>query len=305
MGWGSDIVPTNQLLAAALRIVVEENQTQAYAANRSRWSQPVAMDPTELAFLAATAKARIVEETKGHMPAPLAALETMLAGQALVAEQALVLEAQAIASLFGTPTNRALVNVFFLTDYNKRTAAKFAAAATNEIKSLGVIGAGIMGAGIAAAAVKNSVPTTMIDANASALEQGTKNVLEDVAYDKLTKKSDPQRALRFAPLLHTSASDEDLRGCDLIVEAVTENFDLKKQIHSRLEQKISAETILASNTSSIPISKLAATVNSPERFCGIHFFNPVRRMKLVEVVRGKQTSDATVNSVVAFTRRLG
>ncbi len=305
MGWGSDLVPAEQLLPAALRILAEEHRTRAYLKDRERLQRPLELHPTEADFLRSMATVRIQEETKGQFPAPQAALELMLATQGMPAEQALELESERMTELFGGLVNRALVNVYFLTDYNKRQAGEGSDQEIRSIHALGVIGAGIMGSGIAAAGVKSELPTTMIDAIPLALEKGTRAVIEEVAFDKHTKQPDAERALRFAPLLHTGSIEADLAATDLVIEAVSEVAVLKRQVFSRLESAVSPETILASNTSSIPITKLAASLQHPHRFCGIHFFNPVRRMKLVEVVRGEKTSDATVASVVAFVKRIG
>jgi 3-hydroxyacyl-CoA dehydrogenase/enoyl-CoA hydratase/3-hydroxybutyryl-CoA epimerase/3-hydroxyacyl-CoA dehydrogenase/enoyl-CoA hydratase/3-hydroxybutyryl-CoA epimerase/enoyl-CoA isomerase len=110
------------------------------------------------------------------------------------------------------------------------------------------------------------------------------------------------KALAF---LTASASDGDLAACDLVIEAVVENADVKRKIFERIEPQLGPDAILASNTSTIPITGLAQSLKRPEQFCGIHFFNPVRKMKLVEVIRGQRTSDETVATAVAHAKRIG
>jgi 3-hydroxyacyl-CoA dehydrogenase/enoyl-CoA hydratase/3-hydroxybutyryl-CoA epimerase/3-hydroxyacyl-CoA dehydrogenase/enoyl-CoA hydratase/3-hydroxybutyryl-CoA epimerase/enoyl-CoA isomerase len=302
----SDISAASTLLDAAIRLVRAEQATRAYLRDRQRWSGPVSISDTELGFLGATASAVIQQQTKGQYPAPAAALEVLLAGAQMDIEAACKNEAEAMSKLFGTPVNAALLNVFFLTDRNKKdTGVDSPSVKAGDISSVAVIGAGIMGTGIAAANVKRDIPVTITDANSAALERGIAEVLEEVSYNKKTKEADVERAIRFAPLLNAGRSDVEVAACDLVIEAVVENADVKKQVYARLEPKLRPETILASNTSTIPISGLAKNLQRPERFCGIHFFNPVRHMQLVEVIRGELTSDATVATAVAYAKRIG
>ena len=147
-----------------------------------------------------------------------------------------------------------------------------------------MIGAGIMGAGIAAANVKRGVPATLTDANHDVLDQSVGAILKEVSFNKKTRKADLDRALKLAPLLNATVSDAEVASADIVIEAVVENADVKRPIYKRLEPKLRPDAILASNTSTIPITQLAADLAHPERFCGIHFFNPVRQMKLVEVI---------------------
>ena len=127
----------------------------------------------------------------------------------------------------------------------------------------------------------------------------------EVAFNKKTQSLDSEQASRLAPLLRTTAELADLTNCDLIIEAVTENADVKRQVFAKMEAFLQANTVLASNTSTIPITKLAGNLANPDRFCGIHFFNPVRKMQMVEIIRGECTSDETVATAVAYVKRIG
>ena len=306
LGLASDLVPADKLIEAAIRLIRQEQANGAYLADRQRWRQPLEVNPTELGFLGATASAMIQQETKGHYPAPAAALELMLETCGYDEQKALEKEAAGMAELFGSPINAALINIFFLTDRNKRdTGLDRSDVAPAKIQSVGVIGAGIMGSGIAAANLKQEVPVALTDASLEALTVGARNVLEEATYHKKLKGPDPQRAMSLGPLLSVARHQEELADCDLVVEAVVENVDVKKRLYAQLEPHLRPETILASNTSTIPITRLAEGLSRPDRFCGLHFFNPVRRMKLVEVIRGKQTSDQTVATAVAHAKRLG
>ncbi|HTN74142.1 MAG TPA: 3-hydroxyacyl-CoA dehydrogenase NAD-binding domain-containing protein, partial [Pirellulaceae bacterium] len=306
MNLASDVVPADKLLAAAIRLVRCEQTSGDYLRDRQRWQQPIAMNETELGFLGATFSAFIRQQTKGQYPAPAAALELMLETSLLDVNAACEKEAAGFAELFGTPINRALINVFFLSDRNKRDTGlerRDVKAAT--IKSVGVIGAGIMGAGIAEASLKRELGVVLSDANAEALLKGARGVIDGVAFSKQKKGPDVERAVKFAPLLKATQTDGELAACDLVIEAVVENIDVKRQVYARLESLLRPDAILASNTSTIPITRLAEKLQHPERFCGIHFFNPVRKMQLVEVICGQATSDETVATAVAYAKQIG
>jgi 3-hydroxyacyl-CoA dehydrogenase/enoyl-CoA hydratase/carnithine racemase len=306
MGLASDRVQSEDLVAAGVRLIRDEQKTGNYLKDRKRWSGPIATEPTELGFLGATISAVIQQETRGNYPAPGAALELMLETCSLDADAALAREAAGMAELFGTPVNAALINVFFLTDRNKReTGLDRKDVTPAAIKSVGVVGAGIMGQGIAAANLKTEIHVALADAAEDSLTRGARGVLEEASFDRKLKGPDAQKALRLGPLLTVSHSEAEIVACDLVVEAIVENADAKKQLFARLEPQLRPQAILASNTSTIPITKLAEGLARPEQFCGLHFFNPVRRMKLVEVIRGKATSDETTAAAVAYAKRLG
>ncbi|MFV2066643.1 MAG: 3-hydroxyacyl-CoA dehydrogenase NAD-binding domain-containing protein [Pirellulales bacterium] len=306
MGLANDVVEPDRLDAAAIAMVRHEQETGQYRRDREAWSGPIDINETELAFLGATASAYLQQQTKGHYPAPLAALEVMLGAAGVDLQQACAMEVEGFSQLFGTSVNRSLLNVFFLQDRNKKDAGvDDPALQPRSIGPVGVIGAGIMGQGIAAANVKRKHPVTMTDMSEEALATGVRNILEEVAFNKTTRKADVQRAIEFAPLLNGSHSGVELADSTLVIEAVIEKLDIKKQVFAELEPRVGDEVILASNTSTIPITRIAANLAHPDRFCGIHFFNPVRKMPLVEIIRGEKTSDQTVATAVAYTKSLG
>lgn len=305
MGLASDLVPPERLEAAALALVRAEQECRAYLHDRQRWQQPLQVTETELAFLAATAAAYIQGETKGHYPAPLAALDLLISSATLNADEAGRRESEGFAELFGTPVNRALINVFFLQDRNKKDPGVDAAVQPRKVDRVGIVGAGIMGSGIAAAVIKRDVPAVVFDLSPDALANGLGKALEEAAYDRSLRGPDPQRLVKLAPRLQAAAREADVALADLVIEAVVENPKVKQELFSRLEPLLGPETVLASNTSAISIGRLAEVLQRPERFCGLHFFNPVRRMPLVEVIRGPQTSDQTVATAVAFAKALG
>jgi 3-hydroxyacyl-CoA dehydrogenase/enoyl-CoA hydratase/carnithine racemase len=306
MGLATDVVPAARIQQAAIAVVRQEAASGQYRRDRERWNGPIDINETELVYLGATASAYIQQVTKGQYPAPTAALEIMLGAAGADIEAACQAEAEGMAELFGSPINRALINVFFLGDRNKKdTGIDNADVKPAAVKSVGVFGAGIMGASIAAVCVKRELPTAISDAVPAALAKGVKTILEEVSYNKAKGGADVERAFKFAPLVNGTTSDAEIAASDLVIEAIIENADRKKELFARIEPQMRPDAILASNTSTIPIGRLAEGLKRPERFCGIHFFNPVRKMPLVEVIRGPKTSDQTVATAVAFAKTIG
>ncbi|MEO7674433.1 MAG: 3-hydroxybutyryl-CoA dehydrogenase, partial [Pyrinomonadaceae bacterium] len=168
-----------------------------------------------------------------------------------------------------------------------------------------VIGAGTMGNGIAQTAAGAGFEVVMCDVNSEFLEKGIQNVCKSL--DRFVKKETMSEDQKAAVLgrIKTSTALDDLKDCSLIVEAATENVDIKKQIFEELDAITSADAILSSNTSSISITKIGATTKRPDKVIGMHFFNPVPLMKLVEVIRGIATSDETYAKVKALSEQFG
>lgn len=170
---------------------------------------------------------------------------------------------------------------------------------------IGVIGAGTMGNGIAQTAASSGFDVVMCDVSQEFVERGVASIAKSL--ERFVKKETITEAQKADTLQRIKASTEmyDLRGCSLIVEAATENFEIKKQIFEKLDSITSPDSILGSNTSSISITKIAATTKRPEKVIGVHFFNPVPLMKLVEVIRGIATSDETFARVKDLSEKLG
>ena len=296
----------DDLIPAAIRVIRSEQATGDYRRDRETWAGPLDISDNELGFLGAAASALIQKHTNGQYPAPISALEIMLGGAHVDIDTACEMEADGMADLFGSPINRSLLNIFFLTDRNKKDIGVENDNVTpGEIRSAGVIGAGIMGSGIAAANVRRKITVNMTDTRHEALDKAVQTVMEEVSYNREIKGKDIERAIEYGPLINGTVSASEVADSDVVIEAAVENKDIKKQIFAGIEPLMRDDAILASNTSTIPISELAAELKHPERFCGIHFFNPVRKMKLVEVIRGQKTNDETVATAVAYVKRLG
>jgi len=173
------------------------------------------------------------------------------------------------------------------------------------IQTVGIIGAGTMGSGIAQACAVAGVRVVMVDIAEAAVAKGLASV--DSSLERLLKKDKISQADKDAALarIRTSTQYEELKSADLVIEAATENHALKIKIIQQLDALLAPEVILASNTSSISITQLAAVTQRADRFIGMHFFNPVPLMALVEIIRGLQTSDATHATVQELAKRLG
>ena len=175
----------------------------------------------------------------------------------------------------------------------------------SEIQSVGIIGAGTMGHGIAQVCALNGVAVIMVDINEAAVQKGLAAVTGSL--ERLLKKDKISAAEKDAALarIRVGTDTAALQGAQLVIEAATENLELKIKILRQLDTLLAPETVVATNTSSISITQLAALSGRPERFIGMHFFNPVPMMALVELIRGLQTSDATHAAVQALAQKLG
>jgi len=173
------------------------------------------------------------------------------------------------------------------------------------IHSVGIIGAGTMGNGIAQACAVSGISVVMVDISEAAVAKGIANV--ESSLERLVKKEKISEVDKAAALARIQGSTDyaDLKPAQLVIEAATENEALKRKILAQLDTLLPAQTLVATNTSSISITKLAAATQRPDRFIGMHFFNPVPMMALVEVIRGLQTSDATHDAVHAMAVKLG
>jgi 3-hydroxybutyryl-CoA dehydrogenase len=173
------------------------------------------------------------------------------------------------------------------------------------IQSVGIIGAGTMGNGIAQACAVSGLNVVIVDINDAAVAKGLSSITSSL--DRLIKKEKMTEAEKASALarIKTSTNYQDFKGSQMVIEAATENYELKIKILKQLDGIVSKDTIIASNTSSISITQMAAEVSNPQRFIGMHFFNPVPLMTLVEIIRGLQTDDQTHGLVHEMSKVLG
>ncbi|MGI5309909.1 fatty acid oxidation complex subunit alpha FadB [Rheinheimera sp. WS51] len=267
--------------------------------------QPLKLNKTEATMCFSTAKGMVMAKAGKHYPAPMVAVQTIEAAAGMHRAEAVALENAGFAKLAKTDAATAQIGLFLNDQLIKGKAKKAAKTATKAVKSAAVIGAGIMGGGIAYQSALKGVPVVMKDIADKALDLGmaeaTKLLTKQVERNKLDVQSMAKVIASITPTLNNDA----LKNADIVVEAVVENPKVKGAVLKEVEAVIANDAILTSNTSTISINALAANLTRPENFCGMHFFNPVHRMPLVEVIRGKDTSDETVAAVVAYAAKMG
>lgn len=258
------------------------------------------------ALVFSQARKNVLAKTGGHYPAPLAAIDVLerTYGRPLV--QGLAAEADAVAPLVVGPVCKNLVRIFRLSEDAKRAnVVADPGIKPASVKHMALVGAGVMGAGIAELASRQGITVRMREVKPEALQNGLRVIRTVIDERNRKKRSAPREAdgqmARVLPTLDLSG----MAHSDLALEAVVEDLDVKRRVFAELEVRMPAGALLASNTSSLSIDALAAGLLHPERFVGFHFFNPVHRMPLLEVVRGERTSDAALVSAVALARRLG
>ncbi|HSH41022.1 MAG TPA: 3-hydroxyacyl-CoA dehydrogenase NAD-binding domain-containing protein, partial [Arenicellales bacterium] len=238
-----------------------------------------------------------------HYPAPGIALKAMEKHVLESRDQASETEAEAFTEVARTEAAHNLVGLFLNDQTVKREARQYEKAA-RPISSAAVLGAGIMGGGIAYQAALKGTPIVMKDIRQEAIDQGLKEArkLINKRVERGQAGPDDVEALmgRITPTLEYS----DLSGADIVIEAVVENREIKKQVLSEVEDVVGDTAVIATNTSTISVDELAGSLDAPQRFCGMHFFNPVHVMPLVEVIRGEQTSEETVATTVALARAM-
>lgn len=259
----------------------------------------------KIAQIAMVAPHKVRQKTRGLLPAPERILDTAVQAVTIDFDAALRVESRNFASLVTTPQAKNMIAAFFfqLNEVNGG-ASRPKAPPRSSIHKLGIIGAGMMGQGIAYAAAAAGIDVVLTDVSVEAAEKGRK--YSERLLDKAIERGKLVSAQKAEHLARIHASDrfEDLQGCDLIIEAVFENMALKNDIVRQAEQMLGDGGTWGSNTSTLPISRLAKASNRPENFLGIHFFSPVDKMPLVELIRGEQTSDETLAKAFDFVRQI-
>lgn len=303
LGLVFDAVPADQLVETGKRLIEHAHATGEWKKHRERMEQPVGMTQDQSMFMFGMWQGGIMGKTKGQYPAPLAALDAVRDGCNIPLEEGLKVEQQKFAEVGGTPVATALIGLFFM---NNRLASDTGVSTDvkpREIKTVGVLGAGLMGAGIAAASARTGHHTSLVDVKDEFVQRGVKMATDVVAGRLKAGKATSEDLASMLAHLNAGTSHRLFADCDIVIEAITEKEDLKKDTYQQLIKVMKPDAILASNTSTISITRLAAATDRPERFAGMHFFNPVDRMPLVEVIRGDKTSDETVATLVALAKR--
>lgn len=264
---------------------------------------PLRLSQTEAAMVFQTSKAFVAGMAGPHYPAPVKAIETMEKAYAMDRAGAVDIETSAFAFLTQTPQAKSLVQVFLADQYLKKVSKK-TTKGTDKVKKAAVLGAGIMGGGVAYQSASTGTPIIMKDINDDAIELGLSEASKLLGKQLKRGKIDATKMAATLNTITPTLSYGDFNSVDLVVEAVVENPKIKDSVLCELEDKVEANTILTSNTSTISINTLAKNLKRPENFCGMHFFNPVHRMPLVEVIRGEKTSDEAIAKTVQYALQM-
>lgn len=300
------VVAPEQLIESAKQMLHEAIAGNIdWQARRNRKLSPLPMGANEKAMCFNVAKGMVFAKVGKHYPAPHVMVNTVEAAASLERDGALALENKGFVQLAKTDAAKAQIGIFLADQLVKGKGKKLAKQATKKIKQNAVLGAGIMGGGIAYQGAVNGVPSVMKDINTEALDLGlttAAGILEKgIQRGKVTPKKMAATLNNISPTLDYSA----IAHADLVIEAVVENPKVKGIVLAETETHVADDAIITSNTSTISINQLAESLQKPERFCGMHFFNPVHRMPLVEIIRGEKTTDETIAAVVAMALTMG
>ena len=251
------------------------------------------------------ARKKVMERTGGHYPAPLKILEVVRESLGKSLETALALEAAAAGELITTAVSKNLIHVFQLREEARKGTGVEGEAEPRSVEWVGILGAGVMGGGIAQLMAYNDIPVRMKDIEADAVTGGLRHArsLFEKAVSK--RKLDEREAEQKMELVSGGLDYDGFGRADLVIEAVVEKMEVKRQVLREAEERVPEGCVLTTNTSSLSVDEMAEALERPDDFAGMHFFNPVHKMPLVEVVRGARTSDVAVATVYSLATHLG
>lgn len=299
------IVSCENLLPACENLIAQclENKLSTQRIRQQKKS-PLTLSEIELNVAFETALGLIAPRAGPNYPAPVVAVKVMQSAANLDREGALQAEHKGFVELAKTEVAKNLVQMFLNDQYLSSTAKKHSHNAS-EVKKAGVLGAGIMGGGIAYQSALKGVPILMKDIAQEGLDLGVSEAGKLLNKQRARGRIDIDKVVSvlgdITPVLDYQGFDK----VDVIIEAIVENVDVKKGVLAELEALIPASATIASNTSTISIDELSLCLKRPENFCGMHFFNPVPVMPLVEIIRGSKTSEDTIAKTVAYAKKMG
>jgi 3-hydroxyacyl-CoA dehydrogenase/enoyl-CoA hydratase/3-hydroxybutyryl-CoA epimerase len=253
------------------------------------------------------AREGVLKATNGHYPAPLKALEVIQKVYGMSDRtRALAIEREGFCECAVTDISKSLIHVFFLTEMvKKQSGVPGVQLKAKEVKSLGILGAGTMGGGIAYVAADKGVHVRMKDLSWEALNKGFKHALE--LWQKLAKKKviDQYQLKQKMNLIGGGVDYAGFKNLDVVIEAIVEDMGIKQKVIGETAMNMRPDAIIATNTSSLSVTEMSKGHPRPEYFAGMHFFNPVNKMPLVEVIRGEKTSDETIATIFELSKKMG
>jgi 3-hydroxyacyl-CoA dehydrogenase/enoyl-CoA hydratase/3-hydroxybutyryl-CoA epimerase len=274
---------------------------------KSRGMAPVLVDknPIAASFIASQARKQVLARTHGHYPAPLAALEIVARSPRTSLEHSFAEEKRAASELAVGGVAKSLIGIFKMSEEAKKLNKLADGSAAPPIVRGGVLGAGVMGRGIASSMAERGMWTRLFDIAPEALDTALLEHRGEVEKKLKRRRLERREANEAIDKLDATRELSGFASADLVIEAVAEKLEVKRDVFAKLARAMSKDAILASNTSSLSIAAIAEGLPNPERVAGIHFFNPVKRMPLVEIVRGPKTSDLVVARCAGFALALG
>jgi len=299
------VVAPDKLRDAALRMLqLAIDGKVDWQARRAQKKGPLKLGPMETMMTFETAKGFIAGKAGKAYPAPVEAVKAMQKAASKSRDEALKIEGQSFAKLAKTTVADALIGLFLNDQFLKKKAKQYQKAA-RPVKQAAVLGAGIMGGGIAYQSASRGTPIIMKDIKDEQLALGMGEANKLLAKQVERKKMTPEKAGGVLASIRPTLNYGDFGGVDIIVEAVVENPKVKKAVLAEVEKLVRKDCIIATNTSSISIDLLAEAVERKENFLGMHFFNPVHRMPLVEVIYGAKTSKEAIATVASYASAMG
>lgn len=299
------VVDDSKLLEAAITLANRASSGELdYKKKRAEKKAPLRLNKTEAAMSFQTSKGFVMGVAGPNYPAPVKAIDVIQNACGLERDEAIKIEAKAFSELAKTKAAESLITVFLGDQYLKKVSKKWTKK-SDKVNLAAVLGAGIMGGGIAYQSASKGTPIVMKDINEKAIELGLTEA--NKLLGKLVQRGRMDAAQMGATLgkIRPTLSYGDFNEVDMVVEAVVENIKIKKAVLAEVEANTKDGAIIASNTSTISITELATAMKKPENFCGMHFFNPVHRMPLVEVIRGEKTSDEAIAKTVQYALQMG
>jgi 3-hydroxyacyl-CoA dehydrogenase/enoyl-CoA hydratase/3-hydroxybutyryl-CoA epimerase len=307
LGLVHELVTDMKQLRTAALAWIEHNPTAQQPWDAKDYKMPGGTPSNpKVAGMLSVAPAMLKQKTRGLYPAPEAALAAMVEGAQVDYDTAIRIETRYLARLIVSPVAKNMINTFFF-NLNAIKSGQSRPPLEQRYKpqKVGVLGAGMMGAGIAYVQASRGVQTVLKDVSQEKAEAG-KAYSVKITQPRVDKgRMGPHDQAALLARITPTESARDLQGCDLIIEAVFENRELKAKVTKESEAMLAPGGFFASNTSTLPISGLAQASARPEKFVGIHFFSPVDKMKLVEIIRGKATDDETVARAFDYVQSIG
>ncbi len=307
VGYMSALAPERAAMLPMAKAWIAANPAPMQPWDDPKWRIPggTPANPS-VAGMLAIVSAMLLEKTRGNLPAPEAILAAAVDGAQVDFDTALRIESRYLTKLAtGQVAKNLIGTLFFQLNEVKEGKSRPASVARVKTARVGVLGAGMMGSGIAWACASRGIACVLNDVTLDAASKG-KAYSETLLTKRVAKGTlSIAKAEEILALIHPTCNIADLADCDLIIEAVFEDQALKARVTRETEAAISADAVFASNTSTLPISGLAQASTRPDRFIGLHFFSPVDRMQLVEIIRGRQTSDETLARAYDFVLQIG